>query len=162
MDNQLSIAANTVIVPAYNEEQGLGIVLEKLFQVVDNTYEVLVVDDGSTDQTANVARQFPCRLVQHQSNRGKGEALKTGIRHANGDVVLWLDADDTYPVDPIPETAAALHDSYDLVYTARRGQRGHIPAFNRLGNALFRWSGASTGFSPTTRARACAVSELST
>lgn len=131
---------NTVIVPAYNEEQGLAVVLDKLFQVVDDTYEVIVVDDGSTDRTAEVARCFPCRLIQHEVNKGKGQALRTGIRHAWGEVILWLDADDTYPVAPIPEMAAALRDSYDLVYASRRGSRTRIPAFNRIGNALFRWS----------------------
>jgi glycosyltransferase involved in cell wall biosynthesis len=140
MDSEQGRFLNTVIVPAYNEEQGLAVVLDKLFQAVDDTYEVIVVDDGSTDRTAEVARRFPCRLIQHKANGGKGEALKTGIQHARGKVILWLDADDTYPVDPIPKMAAALGDSYDLVYASRRGSRSRIPAFNRIGNALFRWS----------------------
>ena len=140
MDYQQGKIINTVIVPAYNEERGLAVVLDKLFQVVDDTYEVVVVDDGSTDGTAEVARRFPCRLIQHGMNKGKGEALKTGIQHAQSEVILWLDADDTYPVAPIPEMAAALQDSYDLVYASRRGSRSRIPAFNRIGNALFRWS----------------------
>lgn len=131
---------NTVIVPAYDEEQGLAVVLDKLFQVVDESYEVIVVDDGSTDRTAEVARGFPCRLIQHEANKGKGQALRTGIQHARGEVILWLDADDTYPVARIPEMAAALRDSYDLVYASRRRSRSRIPPFNRIGNALFRWS----------------------
>jgi histidinol-phosphate phosphatase family protein len=132
--------SNTVIVPAYNEEQGLAVVLDRLMRVVDDTYEVIVVDDGSTDRTAEVARCFPCRLIQHELNKGKGQALKTGIQHARGEAILWVDADDTYPVASIPEMAAALGDSYDLVYASRRRSRTYIPAFNRVGNALFRWS----------------------
>lgn len=140
MGHQQGTVLNTVIVPAYNEERGLEVVLSKLLQVVDDTYEVIVVDDGSTDRTAEVVLRFRCRLIQHEVNSGKGQALKTGIRHAWGEAVLWLDADDTYPVAPIPRMAAALHDSYDLVYASRRGSRSHIPAFNRMGNALFRWA----------------------
>jgi glycosyltransferase involved in cell wall biosynthesis len=140
MDRQQREVVNTVIIPAYNEEQGLAVVLGKLLEVVDDTYEVIVVDDGSTDRTPEVALRFRCRLVRHQVNMGKGQALRTGIQHARGEVVLWLDADDTYPVAPIPEMVAALHDSYDLVYASRRGSRTRIPAFNRIGNALFRWS----------------------
>ena len=96
MDSQQGKIANTVIVPAYNEEQGLAVVLDKLFQVLDDTYEVIVVDDGSTDPTAEVARRFPCRLVQHEVNKGKGEALKTGFREARSESIIWIDADDTY------------------------------------------------------------------
>jgi len=54
--------------------------------------------------------------------------------------VIWLDADDTYPVEPIPEMAAALHDGYDLVFTSRQGGREEIPRFNRLGNSIFSWA----------------------
>lgn len=140
MDPQQGKIIHTVIIPAYNEEQGLAVVLDKLFQVVGDTYEVIVVDDGSTDRTADVARCFSCRLIQHKVNKGKGQALKTGIEHARGESILWLDADDTYPVAPIPQMAAALRDSHDLVYASRRGSRARIPAFNRIGNALFRWS----------------------
>lgn len=149
MDNQQTAIRTTIVVPAYNEEKGLGLVLGELFKVVDDTYEILVVDDGSTDRTPEVARQFPCRLIQHPGNRGKGEALKTGIREARGEVVLWIDADGTYPVAPISQMACALHGSYDLVFTSRRDGRKRIPTFNRFGNALFRWSiRGAYGFRP--------------
>ena len=130
----------TVVIPALNEEEGIAVVLRKLYRVIDDSYEIIVVDDGSTDRTAEVARQFTCDVIQHEVNKGKGEALKTGIRHAQGNAVLWLDADDTYPVEPIPQMAAALQDGYDLVYASRGGGRKAIPRFNRIGNALFSWS----------------------
>ena len=53
----------SVIIPAYNEEEGLAIVLGKLFPLIDDTYEVIVVDDGSTDGTHDVAATFPCRMI---------------------------------------------------------------------------------------------------
>ncbi|MCS7207054.1 MAG: glycosyltransferase family 2 protein [Dehalococcoidia bacterium] len=129
----------TVIVPAYNEEQGIGVVLEKIFRAIDEGYEVIVVDDGSTDNTAAVASRFPCRVIRHPVNRGKGEALKTGIAHAQGENIIWIDADDTYPAERIPDIAEALRNGADLVYASRQGGREHIPLFNRVGLALFRF-----------------------
>ncbi|GBD10681.1 putative glycosyltransferase [bacterium HR23] len=129
----------TVVIPAYNEEEGIRVVLEKVCAVVDGGYEVIVVDDGSTDRTAEVASRFPCRVIRHPTNRGKGEALKTGIAHAQGENIIWIDADDTYPAERIPDIASALRNGVDLVYASRRSGEGHIPLFNRLGNALFRF-----------------------
>ena len=88
----------SVIIPAYNEEEGLPIVLGKLLPLIDDTYEVIVVDDGSTDGTGDVAADFPCRVVRHASNHGKAQAMKTGIRAARGENLIFIDADDTYPV----------------------------------------------------------------
>lgn len=154
MDTQQRKIINTVIVPAYKEEQGVAVVLDELFQVVN---------DGSIDRRAEVARRLPCRLMRHGVNKGEGQALKTGVQHTRREVVLGLDADAPYSVAPIPEMAAALQDSYDLVYASRRGSRTHIPAFNRIGNALFRWPiRGCAASSHMTHARACAGSEKST
>ncbi len=127
----------TVIVPAYNEEAGLPITLSKLFQQLDDSYEVIVVDDGSTDRTPKVAEAYPCRFIKHDFNLGKGEALRTGIRHARGDNVIWIDADDTYPVETIPKMAEALKE-YDIVVGSRMSGNENMPAFNRFGNWVFR------------------------
>ena len=126
----------SIIVPAYNEEKGLGIVLEKIFRSVNGNCEVIVVDDGSGDATAEVASGFACRKISHVTNRGKGEALKTGVRHSKGDHVIFIDADDTYPAEVIPQMAEAL-ESCDVVYGSRTNGRDNIPRFNRVGNAIF-------------------------
>jgi hypothetical protein len=128
--------ATTVVVPAYNEEAGLPVVLESLFRSIDGRCEVLVVDDGSTDGTSRVASQFRCGVIRHGRNRGKGEAMKTGISHARGDGVIFIDADGTYPTDAVPRMAEAL-ESWDAVYCSRASGRDNIPRFNRLGNAVF-------------------------
>lgn len=112
-------------------------VLEKVFQVIDSTFEVVVVDDGSSDQTREEAKRYPCVLVCHETNRGKGEAMKTGIRHARGENVIFIDADDTYPVEAILEIAAAL-EKYDMVVASRVIGRDNIPTFNRIGNTILR------------------------
>lgn len=129
--------STTVIVPAYNEEEGLPVTLDKLQRVLDDSYEVIVVDDGSTDRTPEVARRFPCRFIRHEGNQGKGQALRTGIEHARGDRVIWIDADDTYPAENIPAMAEALRE-YDVVVGSRVQGYENIPRFNRLGNWLFR------------------------
>lgn len=127
----------SIVVPAYNEERGLPIVLEKIFKVINESYEVIVVDDGSNDRTLEVASQFSCRLIRHEVNRGKGEALRTGIKDAIGENIIWTDADDTYPVELVPQMAEALK-TYDIVICSRRYGRENIPHFNRIGNWLFR------------------------
>lgn len=127
----------TIIVPAYNEEQGLPIVLDRVFKVVNDDYEVIVVDDGSTDETPKVACQFPCRLIRHDVNKGKGKALQTGITVARAENVIWIDADGSYPAEVIPKMAEALK-TYDMVICSRKYGKQNIPHFNRVGNFIFR------------------------
>lgn len=134
--NDLRITT-TIIVPAFNEEKGLPVVLSKIFNVGDSDYEVIVVDDGSTDRTGELASRFPCRVLRHKVNKGKGEALKTGISHAKGENIIWIDADDTYPVDVFPQMVGGLK-SYDMVVCSRRYGRENIPLFNRFGNWIIR------------------------
>src|SRR5262245_26322832 len=85
----------TVVLPAYNEAAALPQVLKDLHDQLPEDYEILVVDDGSTDDTAAVAEKGPCRLVRHRSNRGKGVAIRTGIAEASGEFVVIMDADAT-------------------------------------------------------------------
>ncbi|MCE5257586.1 MAG: glycosyltransferase [Chloroflexi bacterium] len=128
--------AVSVVIPAFNEETGLPLVLQAVCGVLDETYEVIVVDDGSSDQTASVAKAFPCRLIQHPHNRGKGAALRTGLQQARGKYVIFLDADNTYPAEAIPALAQLLQHN-DLVRGARILNKENIPLLNRMGNHLF-------------------------
>jgi len=131
-----SVKTTSIIVPAYNEEEGLPVLLENLYRAVDGVCEVLVIDDGSEDATSEVASRFPCRVIRHEENLGKGEALKTGIRHSTCKYVIFIDADDTYPADAIPKMYEAL-ETCDVVYGSRVIGRNNIPRRNRLGNAIF-------------------------
>ncbi len=132
----LSNVSTTIIIPAYNEEAALPLVLKPLFDIIDDTYEVLIVDDGSSDNSASVARTFPCRVVQHIHNMGKGAAIRTGMLNAKGEKVIFIDADNTYPVEMIPNMVHVL-DDYDMVRGLRSVGRENIPVLNRLGNRLF-------------------------
>ena len=127
---------NTVIVPAYNEEAGLDVVLGKLSKIIDQSTEIIVVDDGSTDGTAEVARRFRCEIIVHSANKGKTHAVLTGLESASGENIVLIDADDTYPAEVIPEIIHGLVD-HEMVVGARVSGRDNIPLFNRFGNKIF-------------------------
>jgi glycosyltransferase involved in cell wall biosynthesis len=123
----------SIVVPAFNEEDGIGPQIERLQQVMDRsgwTYELIVVDDGSTDRTAEVIQRYQVHLIQLPRNRGYGFALKVGIAAAKQDWILITDADGTYPVDVIPEMLSHM-DEYEMVVAARTGQDVQIPLIRR-------------------------------
>ena len=126
----------TVVLPAYNEGAALPHVLGELGEYLDSSYEVLVVDDGSTDDTTDVAERYPVRLVRHGSNRGKGVAIRTGIAEAQGENVVIMDADATYPVPAIKDMVELL-DDHDLVRGVRESEPESMPVVNRVGNWFF-------------------------
>jgi glycosyltransferase involved in cell wall biosynthesis len=126
----------TVVLPAYNEGAALPHVLDELGEYLDDSYEVLVVDDGSSDDTESVVERYPVRLVQHTANRGKGVAIRTGIEEAQGENVVIMDADATYPVPAIKEMVELL-DENDLVRGIRESEPETMPLVNRFGNWLF-------------------------
>jgi Glycosyl transferase family 2 len=126
----------TVVLPAFNEGAALPHVLDELEASLDPSYEIVVVDDGSTDDTAEVAEQHRCRLIKHSSNRGKGVAIRTGIAEAQGENVVIMDADATYPVPAIAEMVDLL-DQNDLVRGIRSSEGESMPLVNRFGNWLF-------------------------
>jgi glycosyltransferase involved in cell wall biosynthesis len=137
----------SVVIPAFNEAQAIGPILEQIQSVTseaDFEAEIIVVDDGSTDGTADMVTQHPrVHLVQHIHNRGYGAALKTGIRQAQHNTIVILDADGTYPCTMIPRLAAEI-GAYDMAVAARTGSDVHVPfsrrpakwVLNRLANYL--------------------------
>lgn len=110
----------TVLIPVYNEEEALGPVLERLREAVPEC-EILVVDDGSVDRSAEIARQGGVRVISHSWNRGYGASLKTGLRHARNEHIVIVDGDGTYPTEVIPQLLERL-DQCDMVVGARTGK----------------------------------------
>jgi glycosyltransferase involved in cell wall biosynthesis len=95
-------------------------------------HEIIVVDDGSSDGTAAIAREQDVLVFGHAHNRGYGSALKTGIRHARHGLVLIIDADGTYPSEIIPLLVSRLTaDHLDMVVGARTGRKVSIPLARR-------------------------------
>ncbi len=126
----------SVILPAYNEAEALPQVLQGVFEIADKDYEVLVVDDGSTDNTQAAVAAFPCRLIQHAANQGKGAAIQTGIAHARGQFLIIMDADATYPAAAIPQIVQHLAHA-DLVRCNRQYRGENMPVINLVGNWIF-------------------------
>lgn len=126
----------SVVVPAYNEEGAIHSVIDqiaKAMAVTGMTFEIIVVDDGSTDGTRGLLSQKTgIRVVTHQTNRGYGAALKSGIRTARGDIILITDADGSYPNEEIPRLLAELDEGCEMVVGARTGALVSIPWFRRL------------------------------
>lgn len=120
----------SIILPAYDEEAALGDDLDDVQAAMSAThyrYEIIVVDDGSRDRTAEIARARPwVRLIQHPFNRGNGAARTTGIRAARGRVVIFTDADRTYPNARMPELMALMDAGSDMVIGARRVEAGTL------------------------------------
>ncbi len=109
--------AVTVLIPAYNEAETLGPILAQLKQLHPEA-EILIVDDGSSDGTAQIGAQCGARVVRHPYNKGNGASVKTGLRQATGDVVVIFDADGQHEPRDIHKLLACL-DEYDLVVGAR-------------------------------------------
>ncbi|NQV11954.1 glycosyltransferase family 2 protein [Candidatus Uhrbacteria bacterium] len=128
------------VIPAFNEEREVGNVVKNTLPFVDR---VLVVDDGSSDGTASVARAAGAVVVQHVINRGLGASLGTGIKSARkigGTKIITLDADGQHAADEIPLFVEAL-DSHEVVLGSRMIEmKGNMPAFRkvaqRVGNGL--------------------------
>ena len=129
------------MIPALDEEASIGDVVERL-RARAAWREILVVDDGSRDATADRARAAGARVIRHPYTKGNGAAVKSGIRSATGDFVLIIDADGQHPPDDALRLAARLGE-YDLVVGARApstqatlGRRGGNALLNGLAGYL--------------------------
>ncbi|GGK13338.1 glycosyltransferase family 2 protein [Luteimonas terricola] len=117
----------SVLVPCYNEENAIDETIQKLdgaLSVLDH-YEIIAIEDGSTDRTLErleaLKAGFPrLRVVRHDRNRGYGAALKTGMRHADSELIAIIDADGTYPIHDLPKLIG-LAEGFDMVVGARTG-----------------------------------------
>ncbi|HLY36745.1 MAG TPA: glycosyltransferase family 2 protein [Candidatus Binatia bacterium] len=130
----------SVVIPCHNEEAGVAAVLAQMPSMVD---EVVVVDNASTDRTAEVARAAGARVV-FEARKGYGRAYKTGFAAARGDVIVTMDGDGTYPPDSVPLLLyVLLEERVDFISARRwRSRSGESKSPLRLlGNAIL--SGAT-------------------
>ena len=126
-------AQTSIVIPAFNEAASIGAVVRDLAAATP-WLEILVVDDGSTDETGALASAAGARVIRHPYNKGNGAAVKSGIRQASGLFVLIADADGQHrPADAV--RLVSHLDEYDLVVGARSGQTQASLA-RRLGNGV--------------------------
>ena len=123
----------SVVIPAFNEAAAIGSVVNSL-RAAAKWHELIVVDDGSTDETAEVARRAGATVVKHPYNKGNGAAVKSGIREASGQSILIMDGDGQHTAGDAVRLVACL-GAYDLVVGARAAN-GQASLARRLGNAV--------------------------
>lgn len=121
----------SVIIPAYNEEESIAEVVKKVFKHKE-IFEVLVCDDGSSDNTANEAQKAGAKVLKHPYNIGNGAAVKNGLRHAKGKFVLLMDADLQHPPEEIANMIKYI-DKYDMVIGSRTSSSS-VSKFRTFGN----------------------------
>lgn len=128
----------SVVLPAKNESAAIGATVAGIRQHYPDAtaVEVLVVNDGSTDDTAAVAQAAGARVVHHPYSKGNGAAIKTGARAAQGEVLVFMDADGQHDPADIPRLLAKLDEGYDMVVGAR--QKGSQASIGRgVANAFY-------------------------
>ena len=126
----------TVVIPTINEEAGIGLVLDSIPKDTNLKIEVLIIDTDSTDRTKAIAISKGARVI-NESRRGYGRAYKTGFEYANGDIIVTLDADCTYPAEEIPRLVKLLRDEkLDFINCDRlsKMEPGAMSSKHKFGN----------------------------
>ncbi len=135
----------SVVIPAYNEESRIGEVIKETKRHADR---VLVIDDGSTDRTANISGEFGAEVVAHKRNKGYLETVKTGFHRVNENIVVTIDADGENDPEDIPRLVGPIRrGEADLVL----GKREHVPRLSErfidfLAKFVVKVSDTGTGF----------------
>lgn len=136
-DADIDIAVS-IIVPAYNEEEAIANVLIGLLDEFPE-HDILVIDDGSTDCTAEIVLNFPCRLIRHEINRGYGASWKTGLLKAKGDIVVFCDGDGQFnPKDVRKVVDKLIETDADMISGARQ-TASHTQFVRKPGKLILQW-----------------------
>jgi glycosyltransferase involved in cell wall biosynthesis len=132
-DEPESLCSVTIVIPALNEAGAIADVVAKLTARYPE-YEILVIDDGSTDSTGELAAAAGARVVRHDWNRGYGSSLKTGCRMARGEIVVCFDGDGQHDAEDVARLVAEI-GPYDMV-VGTRGRDSHAPLLRRPGKFI--------------------------
>lgn len=127
----------SIILPAKNESAAIGATVAGIIALLPDA-EVIVVNDGSTDNTLEVAETAGARVVTHPYSKGNGAAIKTGARAATGEIIVFMDADGQHDPADIPRLLARLEEGHDMVVGAR--QKGSQASVGRgVANKFYNW-----------------------
>ncbi len=125
----------SIILPARNESASLAVLLPKLEEQLPDA-EIIVVNDGSHDETASLCIRCGAQAVSHPYSQGNGAAIKTGARKATGDVLVFMDADSQHRPEDIKRLLAKLSEGFDMVVGAR-DESGQANRHRGLANAFY-------------------------
>lgn len=125
----------SIVLPAKNEASSLKLLLPQIRRLFPSA-EILVINDGSTDETAKVAIEEGANVVSHPYSQGNGAAIKTGARRAAGDVLVFMDSDGQHNPEDIPVLLDLLEHGYDMVVGARN-PRTHASWSRRVANGFY-------------------------
>jgi glycosyltransferase involved in cell wall biosynthesis len=135
----------SIVLPAHNEAVNLPILLGRLKKQFRDA-EILVVDDGSGDRSSGVAMQEGAISIRHPRRLGNGAAIKTGARHAKGDIIVFMDADGQHDPADIPRLLEKIEEGYYMVVGARTG-KSHASFGRRIANGFYnRLASIMTGY----------------
>ncbi|MCG7199103.1 glycosyltransferase family 2 protein [Marinobacter pelagius] len=135
----------SVVIPAKNEATSLVSLLPRLKEAVPDS-EIIIVNDGSTDETAQILTPFEVKVITHSDSRGNGAAIKSGARAASGDIIVFMDADGQHDPKHIPLLVERIRQGDDLVVGARN-KKGQASVGRGLANAFYNWFASKvTGF----------------
>lgn len=126
----------SIVIPAKNEASGLVGLLPELRAAYPDA-QLIVVDDGSSDETAAIAEREGAQVERHPYSKGNGAAIKTGARCASGDVILFMDGDGQHQVKDIAGLLAKIEEGHDLVVGARQGGEGQASIARWGANTLY-------------------------
>jgi glycosyltransferase involved in cell wall biosynthesis len=135
----------SIILPAKNEAESL----DRLLPVLRRNFpdgEIIVVNDGSTDNTVEICEQNQVTVITHVYSMGNGAAIKTGARNASGDILMFMDADGQHNPDDINRLIEKIHEGYDMAVGARQINT-HASLPRRIGNTVYnRLASIMTGY----------------
>jgi len=125
----------SVIIPCKNEQETIGDLVHSLkkLTIID---EIIVVDDGSTDNTGSILSESDIKVVTHLYSKGNGAAIKRGAREASGDILVFMDADGQHEINDIHKLLDAIEDGYDMAVGAR-DNKSQASAARLVGNKLY-------------------------
>jgi glycosyltransferase involved in cell wall biosynthesis len=135
----------SVVIPAYNEEKTIGDVISETISSMDGLglpYEIIVVDDGSTDNTKRIASRYKAMVLSNGRNRGKGYALRKGFLQAQGDIIVTMDADGAHRPKEISDLINPLFNGVDITAGSRFLGHGKdsIKKLHKFGNFMFNFT----------------------